>query len=62
MARTTNKKSRDSGGPTVGYEVELWPTTDATHVGLEHNLQHMMPAGVASLELLNGSISSGSFQ
>jgi len=61
MARTTNKKSGDSG-PTVGHEVELWPTTNATHVGLEHNLQHRMPASVASLELLNGSISSGSFQ
>lgn len=63
MAMTTNKKSGGSGGgPTAGYQAELWPMPDATLVGLEHNLQHLLPAGVASRELLNGSISSGIFR
>jgi hypothetical protein len=56
MARTTNKNPGDS----AGYEAQLWPTADATQVGLENNSEHMAPAGVASLELLNSSISSES--
>lgn len=52
MARTTNKKPGDSSDPTA----------DTTHVSLEHNLQPVMPASVASLELLDGSNSSRSFR
>lgn len=61
MVTRTNKKPGASGrDPTAGYPVEIWAIVDATLIGLEHDLQHVLLAGVAIREFTNGSISSGS--